>query len=92
MSIPDELQWKIDHFRRYGRLVSAGPELFANVSWLAVHIGQFNTPERWDPMADLRTVDSDRMLSGLRRVIGEAAEAMPTHQQFVDRHCKAPAL
>jgi tryptophan halogenase len=92
MSIPDELQWKIDHFRRYGRLVSAGPELFANVSWLAVHIGQFNTPERWDPMADLRTVDSDRMLNGLRRVIGEAAEAMPTHQQFVDRHCKAPAL
>ena len=92
MAVPLELQWKIDHFRRYGRLVSAGPELFLNPSWLAVHIGQFNLPERWDPMTDARAVDGDRMLSGLRRVMGEAADAMPTHQAFVDRHCKAAAI
>ncbi len=92
MPIPDELQWRIDHFRKWGRLVSPGPELFLNPSWLAVHIGQFVTPERWDPMADARSVDGDRMLSGLARVMGEAAEAMPTHQAFIDRHCKAPML
>ena len=89
MDIPDELAWRMEHFRRYGRLVSAGPELFLNPSWLAVHIGQFNWPERPDPMTDARAVDGTRLLDGLRRVMGEAADAMPTHQDFIDRHCKA---
>lgn len=91
MTIPETLQYKIDHFRRYGRLVSDGLELFQNPSWLAVHIGQFNWPDQYDPLVDQRPkVDADRLLVGLRRVIAEAAEAMPTHRQFIERHCKAP--
>ena len=89
MQVPEALRYKMDHFRKYGRLVSEGPELFLNPSWLAVHIGQFNWPERHDPIVDARAVDGARMLDGLRRVMGEAAEAMPTHQAFVDRHCRA---
>jgi tryptophan halogenase len=92
MPIPGTLQYKIDHFRRYGRLVTDGMELFQNPSWLAVHIGQFNWPERYDPLVDQRSkVDADRLLGGLRRVIAEAAEAMPTHRRFIERHCRAPA-
>jgi tryptophan halogenase len=92
MSVPDALQYRIDHFRAYGRLVAQGFELFQNPSWLAVHIGQLNWPERYDPLADERShVDSDRILAGLRRVMVEAAEAMPSHQTYIDRHCRAPA-
>ena len=40
---------KIDHFRRYGRLIAREMDLFAPPSWLAVHIGQLNYPERIDP-------------------------------------------
>lgn len=93
MSIPDDLHYRMEHFRRYGRLVSDGLELFQNPSWLAVHIGQLNWPQRYDPLVDQRTkVDSGRMLTSLRRVIGQAAEAMPTHEKFVERHCKAPEV
>ncbi|MDX1571685.1 MAG: tryptophan halogenase family protein [Xanthomonadales bacterium] len=91
MEIPETLNYKIEHFRRYGRLVSDGTELFQNPSWLAVHIGQFNTPERYDPLVDERTdVDAPKLLAGLRRVIDEAARAMPTHQEYIDKHCRAP--
>jgi tryptophan 7-halogenase len=93
MSIPESLQYKLDHFRAYGRLVSVRTELFLNPSWLAVLIGQLIWPDRYDPMADQRPqVDAAGRLAGLRRVIAEVAETMPTHAQFIARHCPAPAL
>ena len=92
MSIPEPLQYKIDHFRRHGRLVSQGFELFQNSNWLAVHVGQQVWPERYDPLLDERAhVDADRMLAGIRRVAAEAAEAMPSHRDYIERHCRAPA-
>ena len=92
MEVPDDLQYRIDHFRRYGRLVSQGPELFQNASWLAVHVGQLNRPERYDPLADARSgVDAARVLTGIRQVAVEAAEAMPSHAEYVARHCRAGA-
>ena len=90
MSIPDTLQYKIDHFRAYGRLVSTGIELFQNPSWLAVFIGQFVNPRHYDPLVDQRSdVDAIRHLQSLHKVMGEAAGKMPLHHQYIDRHCKA---
>jgi len=91
MSIPDTLEYKMEHFRRYGRLVSDGMELFQNPSWLAVHIGQLNWPERYDPLVDERgNVDSTQRLASLKRVINEATNDMPTHKTFIRKHCKSP--
>ncbi len=93
MSIPDTLQYKIDHFRASGRLVSTGIELFQNPSWLAVLVGQFIEAERYDPLVDHRSsVDASRHLASLRKVMHEAAGVMTTHRQYVDEHCKAAAL
>ena len=89
MEIPSTLQYKIDHFRRYGRLVTEGMELFGNQSWLAVHIGQLNWPERHDPLIDLCPVDGEAMLERQRQAMARAAEAMPTHADFIRRHCAA---
>lgn len=92
MPIPDTLQYKIDHFRHYGRLVTEGFELFQNPSWLAVHIGQGNWPQRYDPLVDERTeVDAKRLMAGLHRVIRETAQAMPTHDKYIRRNCRARA-
>jgi len=92
MSVPDTLQYKIDHFRAYGRLVSTGIELFQNPSWLAVLVGQLVTPKHYDPLVDQRgQVDGAKYLAGIRTVMQQAAAVMPTHRAYIDKHCKAPA-
>ena len=91
MSIPETLAWKIDHFRRYGRLLAAEMDLFAPSSWLAVHLGQFNTPERTDPLLDFRGLDARDWLAKLRGAMAAEAVRLPTHQAFIDQHCKAAA-
>jgi tryptophan halogenase len=90
MPIPDTLQYKIEQFRRGGRLVAEDMELFQNANWLAVLVGQEVWPQRYHPLADLRgQVDATQRMQGLRRVIEQAAQAMPTHRQYIDRHCRA---
>jgi tryptophan halogenase len=91
MEIPATLQWKIDHFRRYGRLVSDGSDLFGPASWLAVHIGQLNFPERHDPLVDLRSTDGDAVLARIHAAMAETADGLLTHASFVRQHCAAAA-
>jgi len=88
MEIPENLRWKMEHFKSNGRLVSHGNELFANPSWLAVYIGQDVFPSTYDPIVDERTsINASRTLAGLKRVINESADALPTHAEFISRHC-----
>ncbi|WP_262690209.1 tryptophan halogenase family protein [Kordiimonas aestuarii] len=91
MEIPESLSYKMEHFRRAGRIVAYDMELFKNPSWLAVYIGQFIMPARYDPIADMRGVDGTRMLAGLRRVMVEAASGMSSHSDFVKSYCPAAA-
>jgi tryptophan halogenase len=89
MPIPDTLQYKIDHFRHYGRILPGDMDIFGPNSWLAVHIGQLNWPERTDPLLDYRNFDGAQYLEQLRRTLQSAARGMPSHQAYIDRHCKA---
>ena len=89
MSVPDTLQCKIDHFRRYGRILPSELDVFGPNSWLAVHIGQLNWPERNDPLLGYRNFRGTDYLDQLRRTLETAAQGMPTHQAYIDRHCKA---
>jgi tryptophan 7-halogenase len=89
MAIPDSLQYKIDHFRRYGRLIAREMDLFGPASWSAVHIGQLNIPERVDPLLDFRGNDGREWMGKLQAAMTHEASRMPTHQEFIDEHCKA---
>ncbi len=89
MDIPEELAYKIEQFRRGGRIVAHELELFRNPSWLAVFTGQGIWPVRHDPLADARDVDYKGRLAGLRRVMEETAAAMPSHADFIAKHCPA---
>jgi tryptophan halogenase len=89
MAIPESLQEKVTHFRRYGRLVQREYDLFGPASWLAVHVGQLNLPEQPDPLLRHRGVDGAAWLEKLRTSLAAAAEQMPTHRQFIDQHCRA---
>ena len=89
MAIPDTLQYKVDHFKRFGRLIPGEMDLFGNASWLAVHIGQMNWPERTDPLLDYRTLNGTEYIEQLRAAMALAALGLPTHRGYIDRHCKA---
>ena len=91
MSIPDTLREKIEHFKRFGRLVQREYDLFGPASWLAVHVGQLNLPERLDPLIHYRDVDAATWLQKLRDAMATAACQLPTHQHYIDQHCKAIA-
>lgn len=93
MSIPDGLAHKLELFRSSGTIVSDAAELFQTPNWLSVFIGQDVIPQRYAPLVDLRDADeSARVLATMRSNISQVAGAMPTHQEFIDRNCKAPML
>ncbi len=91
MEVPDTLALRIAHFRRNGRLIVRDMDIFSPTSWLAVQIGQFNIPERTDPLADHRGIDGREWLGKLRVAMTHEAARQPTHADFIDRHCKAAA-
>ena len=89
MPIPDSLQFKIDHFRKFGRLIAREMDLFGPASWAAVHIGQFNIPERTDPLLAFSTVAAADWLAKLRAAMTAEAARMPPHRDFIATLCGA---
>lgn len=86
MPIPDTLSHKIEHFRRHGLIISAADELFANPSWIAVYLGQGIVPERAPVLSEHRDgVPVSERLGQVKSAIDEAAAAMPTHDEFLNR-------
>jgi len=92
MDIPQPLREVIELFRDSGRFYRQAEELFALTSWVEVMIGQRISPRTWHPAVDLLPDDKlDKLIEGVRQVIVNCVDAMPMHQQFIDRCCKAAA-
>ncbi len=89
MEVPDTVTWKIEHFRRNGRLVQRDADLFGPPSWLAVHIGQGNLPQGTDPLLPLRGTDHTEYLRKLEGALARAAEALPDHAAYIAQNCAA---
>lgn len=89
MSIPDSLAYKMEHFKRFGRIVVDGYDLFGPPSWLAVHLGQQNMPQRHDPLLNHRSMDGNSVLKQLRQAMAQASDAMPSHMDYIRRYCSA---
>ena len=91
MEIPERLQYKIDHFRNHGMLVADERELFANPSWIAVYLGQDITPRRAPALAEMRDgVPVAERMQMVARAMEEAVAEMPSHADFLARHCPSP--
>ena len=88
MSVPEELQRKIDLFKASG-FVDYNPYiLFAEHSWLAVMLGQGIIPERYDPRADF--ADETRVRDIMAKWRGELesmANGLPTHADTLRAFC-----
>jgi tryptophan halogenase len=93
MDVPDSLAERLELFRASARFFVHGKaELFREESWVQVLIGQ-GLPMRYDPMTDMIAEDQLRLfMDHVVEVIEDVANAMPSHAEFIARHCKAPPL
>ena len=87
MPVPDSLTRKLALFREKGRIFRYDDELFGIPSWVQVLLGQNVIPVGYDPVVD--ALDADRVADALRQMRAatlRAAEALPSHADFVARY------
>jgi tryptophan halogenase len=90
MEVPASLQHKIDLFRSRGRIVRDNNELFAELGWLQVMLGQRIVPQGYHPLVDLLPgKDVADYLQHVQEVIASCVEVMPDHAAFIEKNCRA---
>ena len=93
MALPDSLQERIELFRANGTLREGLDELFRSASWFSVLEGMGIRPRTYHPLVD--RIDEAWLYAGMdqaRAQLARAVEGLPTHQQFIDAHCRAEAV
>jgi tryptophan halogenase len=92
MSVPDSLTHKIELFRETGGIFPAAHDLFHLTSWLQVMWGQGIRPRGAHPFVQaVAPHDRAEYLKNIRELLAQAASALPRHEEFIARHCQAPA-
>ena len=90
MQVPPELQETIDLFRHSGRFFRNGEEMFAEMSWVQIMVGQGILPRSYSPLVDrVPLPELAEFMESVKGTIAACVDAMPMHQAFIDRHCKA---
>jgi len=91
MEIPDSLRHKLDVWNASGQIALGESESYMEPSWIAILLGNGAVPARYNISADLYPLEQIRTGMELRREeIVRSAQAVTSHQDFIDRHCKAP--
>ncbi len=89
MEIPESLQRRIALFESSGRMFRENEELFTEIGWLQVMMGQGIKPKAFHPLANQF---SDEQLTeflelAVKHAQAQAAKMMP-HDEFIDQYCK----
>jgi tryptophan halogenase len=84
MSLPDELVYKEEHFRRTGRIVLGTDELFKEASWFAVMMGQGIQPTGYNPLTDVYEAEANLAhLARVKAALQDACGRLPSHESFL---------
>ena len=90
MEIPSSLQHKMNLYQSNGRVYREASELFGEMSWLQVMHGQGLRPKSHHPLVNLYSdTEIKSYLSDIQSVIQKCVSFMPTHEEYIDKHCKA---
>lgn len=84
MSIPDSLKNKIELFKQTGKLIRQDDELFAEVAWQQVMIGQGLIPDDYGALADSLTDEQlTELFNNLKTLINSTVGQLPNHAVFL---------
>ncbi len=93
MEIPDSLARKIAFFREHGRVLSEPDDLFKEMSWVQVLLGQGIVPRAASRLADtLSPDDLNDVLASLRTIYQRAGAQLPRHEDYIGANCRAVRL
>lgn len=84
MEIPAGLRQKMTLFQESGRVFRTSDELFTEIAWQQVFIGQNLMPKDHHPLANsISNEQLKDMLDNLKIIISGAAQRLPSHEQFL---------
>ena len=90
MDIPDSLAHKIALFEEHGRVLIEPDDLFKEMSWVQVLLGQGIMPRAASPLTRvLSDAQIDEVMANLKTIISRAAGSLPDHAAFLNRFAKA---
>lgn len=86
MTLPDSLAQRIELFEQSGTVFRKQDELFTEVAWQQVMLGQHLWPKRYHPLADNLTAGQlTGFLTDLRAIFTHTAEKLAPYQQFLQQ-------
>jgi tryptophan halogenase len=91
-AVPETLAHSMALFQATGRIRRAADDLFTDLAWAQVMIGQGLMPAAHHPLADsISDAELAGFLASIDRALDGAVAAMPGHDVWLARHCMAPA-
>lgn len=86
MALPERLREKIDLFCSRGRIFRESDELFAEVSWLQVMLGQGLVPDGYHPLAlQLSDLQLREYLTNVSDLVRSASRKLPAQIDYLQR-------
>jgi len=93
MEIPETLKHRIELFKQSGRIFQKDNDIFAENSWSQVMLGQGIMPEQYHPIVNMMSdKELENFLNGIKGSVNNLVDQLPSHQQFIDKYCKASPL
>lgn len=93
MSVPDSLAQKIEVFKENAHVHRFNSELFNEISWVEVMLGQGLYPKGYHPLVDVVPPEEfSRRIAHVRRVLDAAVDYLPSHNEFITQNCNAKAM
>lgn len=84
MDIPESLSKKIKLFKETGKVSCAPDDLFTEIAWQQVMIGQGNVPQDYHSLVDgLSQEQLNDLMTSLETLITKTVEKMPSHSDFL---------
>ena len=85
MDIPESLARKMAIFAQTGRVFRDQDELFSEIAWQQVFIGQGLLPKDYHPLVDALSMEQLRdLMQNLKDIMAVTSARLPSHQSFLD--------
>jgi tryptophan halogenase len=84
MDVPESLINKIQLFNKTGKVFCNPDDLFTEIAWQQVMIGQGIVPKDHHPLVDTLTTEQvNDLMNNLTTLINRTVEKLPRHDEFL---------